>query len=381
MTEITANRLPVSVKVGKREYKDRIRYYIVHYYGRKPDGNADRWLEYLDLVGYANPKNQEQRAKNKQNQKFAQELADDYMAQVRANKYNRTSQKLKGLWLIEHMTKWAKDKYTKSSSRSIYESVAKHLTEYLNGRDIKLSQVDKRFCNDFWNYLQTAQTNMKGGLSDSSRKTYMKKFKYYLVQLVNEDLIPTSPASHIVVGKAISKQSEFIEKSQLETLEKTPIAFEVVKRYYLFASYSAITMAECKKLTFGDFKKADDGQWYAKVVREKTQKPARLIISDKAMSFIMPMGNSNEKVFPNLKDGANFNRYLKDWVASAGIEVHLTPHTAKNNYAAMFYRANKGNQIGTLMGLLQHKDVSTTQRYLAKLLDTEYETGNAVIDF
>ena len=64
MTEITANRLPVSVKVGKREYKDRIRYYIVHYYGRKPDGNADRWLEYLDLVGYANPKNQEQRAKN-----------------------------------------------------------------------------------------------------------------------------------------------------------------------------------------------------------------------------------------------------------------------------------------------------------------------------
>jgi hypothetical protein len=53
MTEITANRLPVSVKVGKRKYKGRIRYYIVHYYGIKPDGKADRWTEYLDLVGYA----------------------------------------------------------------------------------------------------------------------------------------------------------------------------------------------------------------------------------------------------------------------------------------------------------------------------------------
>ena len=131
MSDITSHKLPVSVKVGKRNYKGRIRYWISHYYGIKPDGNPDRWTEYFDLVGYADPKNQEQRAKNKKNLKFAQELADDYMAQVLANKYNRTSQILKGLWLIEHMTKWSKDKYSKDSSRSLYDSIAKHLKEYL----------------------------------------------------------------------------------------------------------------------------------------------------------------------------------------------------------------------------------------------------------
>jgi hypothetical protein len=180
MTEITSHKTPLSVKVGTRVYKDKIRYWVNHYYGIKPDGKPDRYFEYLDLVGYANPKNQEERARNKQNLKFAQELADDYMAQVRANKYNRTDQKLKGLWLIEHIIEWSEKTYSKDSSIGAYQSIVKHLRSYLNGRDIKLSQVDKNFCNNFWTHLQTTESTMKGTLGDASSKTYMKKFKYYL---------------------------------------------------------------------------------------------------------------------------------------------------------------------------------------------------------
>ena len=381
MIEIASHKIPVSVKVGKRNYKEGVRYFLIHYFGKKPDGKPDRQYQYLKLDGFAKPKNQVQRAKNKQNEKFAQELADDIMAQVRANKYNRRSEMLKGLWLLEHMNNWADEKYKKPNSRSVYDSLAKHLREFMEGRDIKLSQVDKRFCSDFWNYLQTAHTTYKGELSDGSRKSYMKKFIFYLKQLENQDIIPSSPAGHIKVGKAISKPKQFCEKSELEVLENTPTAYEVIKRYYLFSSYSAITVAECQALTFGDFEKADTGDWYARVVREKTSKPARLKLSDKAISFIEPMGAPSEKVFPKLKEGKNTNDYLKDWIKSAGIEKNITPHTAKNNFAVMFYRKNKGNHIGTLMGLLQHNDLSSTQRYLKGLLDTEYESGNADIDF
>lgn len=381
MTEITSHKTPISVKVGTRVYKDKIRYWVRHYYGIKPDGNPDRYFEYLDLVGYANPKNQEQRAKNKQNLKFAQQLADDYMAQVRANKYNRTDQKLRGLWLIEHITEWAEKTYSKGSSIGAYQSIVKHLRIYLNGRDIKLSQVDKNFCNGFWTHLQTAESTMKGTLDDASSKTYMKKFKYYLEQLVNADLFLQSPARHIKVGVGKSKGKDFINREQLEILENHPTKWEVVKRYYLFASYSAITLAECIKMKFGDFDQDDNGQWYANVVRQKSQKPARLRMSEKAMSFILPMGNPNDLVFPNLKAGSNLNQYLLEWVQDAGIDKHLTPHTAKNNFAVMFWRKNKGNHIGALMGLLQHENLDSTTRYLKKMLSTEYLSSNANIDF
>jgi integrase len=222
---------------------------------------------------------------------------------------------------------------------------------------------------------------MKGTLGDASSKTYMKKFKYYLEQLVNADLFLQSPARHIKVGAGKSKGKDFINREQLEILENHPTEWEVVKRYYLFASYSAITMAECIKMKFGDFDQDDNGQWYANVVRQKSQKPARLKMGDKAMSFILPMGNPNDRVFPNLKAGSNFNKYLLEWVEDAGIDKHLTPHTAKNNYAVMFWRKNQGKYIDELMAFLQHDNIESTIRYLKKMLSTEYSTSNANIDF
>jgi len=46
----------------------------------------------------------------------------------------------------------------------------------------------------------------------------------------------------------------------------------------------------------------------------------------------------------------------------------------------MYYRLNNGGNLGRLMKALQHKDLSTTQRYLAGLLGTE-TAGGGSIDF
>lgn len=375
MADFTSSKLPVSVKVNTRPYKDRLRYYLVHYFGVTPDGKFDRKTEYLKtLVGYANPKNEEQRRTNKKSLKFAEELASDYMAQVRARTYNRTDQKLKGLYLIDHMLQWATKTYDKKSSIGQFESISKHLRSYLNGKDILLSQVDKSFCNGFWEHLKTTEPTLKGKLSDSASKSYMKKFKFYLEQLVNDDFFPRSPARHIKVGKAKVIGKEFLSSKELKILEGHPTKWEIVKKYYLFASYSAITMAECLNLTFGDFYQDDKGVWYVRVVRVKTGKEARLELGSEAMDIISPMGNPDEKVFPNLKDGANFNKYLLEWVKSAGIDKHITPHTAKNNFAVKYYRENGGSNFDLfkLMKHLQHTDISSTQRYLSGLMGNEY---------
>ena len=62
------------------------------------------------------------------------------------------------------------------------------------------------------------------------------------------------------------------------------------------------------------------------------------------------------------------------------IKKNLSLHSAKNNFAVMYYRKNNGQYLGDLMNALQHKDLSTTQRYLAGLLGSEMGTGGS-IDF
>jgi len=137
-----------------------------------------------------------------------------------------------------------------------------------------------------------------------------------------------------------------------------------------------LNKAELKELKWGDFSQdKENDKWYVNIKRKKTQIPTRLYVNKKAMSFILPEGKSNEFIFKN-----NFYSYsdhqLKGLMLDAGIvKQPITFHTSKNNYAAMFYRKNEGRYLGDLMKALQHKNLSTTQRYLAGLLGNEMQSG------
>ena len=133
-------------------------------------------------------------------------------------------------------------------------------------------------------------------------------------------------------------------------------------------------------MTWDDFSKDyDSNQWYLRIKRVKTQQEAKLMINKVAMNFILPKRSDEELVFPHLKSGYS-NTQLKQWIAEVEINKNLSLHTAKNNFAVMYYRKNNGQYLGDLMNLLQHKDLSTTQRYLAGFLASEMGTGGS-IDF
>jgi site-specific recombinase XerD len=378
-------------KVGKRGF------YIRIYYGQKPLLNKvtgeTEWDEekgqvkttsykeeryFSDLTIHPTPRNDSQRLQNKNVRKIVEEEAEAIRVDIRTGKFKRNFSK-DSKYLMHYMTHWSTNmkNYSKSGLDS-YISVRRHFLAF-NKTDIPMEALDKRTCNGFWTYLQNVNT-VSGRLSEATYKNYFSAFKFYLYHLENEELIDKNPAKHIVVGTAKSKVKEFLEKEELKLLEKSECTWEVIKRYYLFGSYSAITLAECQIMKWADFSKDKEAnKWFVRVTRQKTKKEARLKVSDIAMSFILPERNNDELVFPHLKPGYS-NTQLKQWIASVGIQKNLTLHSAKNNFAVMYYRFNEGKYIGDLMKALQHKDISTTQRYLAGLLGSEMGTGGS-IDF
>ena len=372
-------------------------FYIRIYYGQKPlldkvtgetiwdkgKGKAkttsDKEERYFsDYETFPTPKNDSQRKHNERVRNIIEEQAEALRVNIRMGKFKRNFSK-DSKYLMDYMMYWAKN--IKNYEKSSYDgciSVKKHFLAY-NGTDIPIESLDKRTCNGFYTYLQNV-TTVKGKLSETSYKKYFKYFKYFLQQLENDELINRSPARHIKVGTSKSKVKEFLEKHELKILVDSECRWQVIKRYYLFASFSAITLAECQLMKWNDFSKDYDGdQWYLRIKRVKTQQEVRLMINKVAMNFILPKRSDEEFVFPHLKSGYS-NTQLKQWIAEVGIKKNLSLHTAKNNFAVMYYRKNNGQYLGDLMNALQHKDLSTTQRYLAGLLGSEMGTGGS-IDF
>ena len=115
----------------------------------------------------------------------------------------------------------------------------------------------------------------------------------------------------------------------------------------------------------------EDDRFYIKATRRKTSQPYRIPINKQAMKFLGKRPkDGNQKVFPSLKYSAQQNQIIQEWISTAGIDKKVTPHVARHSFSSMYYLITK--DIGALMMILNHKDISTTQRYLASLLGTDY---------
>ena len=67
------------------------------------------------------------------------------------------------------------------------------------------------------------------------------------------------------------------------------------------------------------------------------------------------------KVFP-IRSNQKFNSYLKAIAKAAGIDKHLTTHTARHTFATTVTLTN-GMPIETVSALLGHTSIRTTQIY------------------
>jgi len=370
------NRTPRSIK--KVYHKPSKSWVIRYYFGSEKivDENGTRYKvfqqdEYVDIGWIKEPKNAFERQQNKKAKQFLDCAIEDKRSELRHGKLKIVRKKDMKKNMLFDFKNYYSSKYNNENTIATHTSVESKLKKFTNSDYISWNSVDEAFCANFLNYLKTNESSVRGALSQNAINKYLSAFKVFLGDMKRQGKILHFPAENVKSSQVKPKIKTHLTKDEVQALIKTQIfAHSSLKPFFIFSCLTGQAHEECRKLVWNMIEEKD-GKYYIKHKRSKTGSEYRISIDSQAIKFIGERPtDGNQNVFPTLKYSASQNKVLNEWTKDAGIEKHITPHVGRHTFAAMFYLKTK--DVGRLMNLLDHKDLSTTQRYLASLFGASY---------
>lgn len=255
-----------------------------------------------------------------------------------------------------------KDGYQISKTISILRDYA--------GERMLMDQIDKTFCQNYLDYLQTEYRSNKGKrVTNFTLHTYYRVLNGALNAAVRAEIIKSNPFTKISNSDKIrlpeSKRS-YMTIDEVRALIDTPMENEAIKDAYLFSCFCGLRISDIIRLQWKDVF-VDGGQYRLSVSMQKTKEPIYLPLSSEALKWMPERGNKppEDKVF-DLPSPNTINILIKPWAKAAGISKRFTFHTARHTFATMMLTL--GADLYTTSKLLGHADVKMTQVY-AKIIN------------
>ena len=255
-----------------------------------------------------------------------------------------------------------KDGYQISKTISILRDYA--------GERMLMDQIDKTFCQNYLDYLQTEYRSNKGKrVTNFTLHTYYRVLNRALNAAVRAEIIKSNPFTKISNSDKIrlpeSKRS-YMTIDEVRALIDTPMENEAIKDAYLFSCFCGLRISDIIRLQWKDVF-VDGGQYRLSVSMQKTKEPIYLPLSSEALKWMPERGNKTpeDKVF-DLPSPNTINILIKPWAKAAGISKRFTFHTARHTFATMMLTL--GADLYTTSKLLGHADVKMTQVY-AKIIN------------
>lgn len=243
-----------------------------------------------------------------------------------------------------------------------------HLRGFLGTRFgiLRMKEIDTRLCRNFADYLKRVKTSTGKPLSPVSVHHYFGALKCVLTAAVKEEIIADNPVErmkkHEIPGRPVVTR-EYLDADEVVRLSVTACRNPEVKRAFLFSCFTGLRISDIRGLRWKDFKRVGDA-WYFSIVMQKTQEPIVNKMSEEAVKWLGPFdGKSGEQLVFSLPGMSCLEHIIAQWVRQAGIDKHVTFHTARHSYATMALMA--GADIYTISKLLGHKSIATTTVYAA----------------
>ena len=95
---------------------------------------------------------------------------------------------------------------------------------------------------------------------------------------------------------------------------------------------------------------------------QKTKEPIKIPLSSDALKVMGDRQGDDDYVITGLKYSGRANQIIETWGYKAGLKKTLTPHTARHTFAVRYLYQT--GDIFSLMKMMGHTDISTTQVYL-----------------
>jgi site-specific recombinase XerD len=236
---------------------------------------------------------------------------------------------------------------------------------------VRFSEVNENWIEKFIRYLRGQE------LHHNSVNVYTDTLKAALNLAVRERRIPRNPFGGIPVLPRKHTQRTFLTFAELQLLLITPCRHTEVRRAFLFACYTGLRLSDLRALTWSCVHA--DGLHFT---QRKTGDYNHIPLAHQARAILGTHPSlqgaqaESTRVFTLPGSDDTFNRYLKEWVAKAGISKCVTSHVARHTFATLLVSSNAN--LYTVQHLLGHRDIRVTQVY-ARLLHDQKERAIAAL--
>ena len=265
----------------------------------------------------------------------------------------------------------------KASNHDNWEAAYQYLEIFTIG-NLKFSELNEKFCNNFKEYLLTTKSikSSKTTLSQNSAVSYFNKFKAALKQAYKDNYLQINLNAKIDPIKQAETQRHFLTIEELNKLVETDCQTPLLKRAALFSSLTGLRFSDIQKLIWNEIEYIENNGYFIQFKQQKTKGVEMMPISEQAFSLLGERKAPTDKVFEGLTYSAYYNKHLYQWIGAAGITKDITFHCFRHTFATL--QLSSGTDIYTVSKMLGHRELKTTQIY-AKIIDkTKREAANKI---
>lgn len=376
--------MKISLK-RKKLSSGKISLYIEYYKGSIKDENGKethlREFEFLGKdIGYlTDPKDKAEEKKNKEILQLAENILAIRRSEFLQGKYGFIDRSKLSITLFEYFEELKEARSSYLSNYGTWKSVKRYINQYFHS-STTLEELTIGSINGFKTFLdKEALTKHGTPLKHGSKYSYFNRFRAVLKQAYEEGYITNHKLLKVKSFEEKDPKREYLTFEEVQALAKTECKYEVVKRAFLFSCLTGLRWSDIFKLKWDEVRdevRGDNVDHRIIFTQQKTDELEYMYISKQARELLGERKSSDSRVFVNLQYGSAMNTEILRWCMKAGITKHITFHCARHTAATLILEA--GADLYTVMKILGHKDIRTTQIY-AKIVDKKLkETANLI---
>jgi integrase len=257
----------------------------------------------------------------------------------------------------------------KASNHDNWVSAYKYLNTFSGGNNdnntvgnLKFADLNERIFNEFKDYLLTTKSNKssKTTLAQNSAVSYFNKLKATLKQAYKDGYLTTDLNARIECIKTQETIKQTLTIEELNTLVKAECKYLLLKNYVLFSALTGLAFMEMQNLNWGQVEVSESFGIRIKMIRQKTDKPYYINISEQAYSLMGERKDTADKVFEGINNRDRF-KFFPLWLAEAGIKKDMTFHDLRHTYGCL--QIDLGTDIYTLQSNMGHSTPRQSMKY------------------
>lgn len=326
-----------------------------------------RSYEFLKIYVYDKPRNFLEKEHNKETMSLGEAIRAQRILECQSRQHGFVSSVSGKVGFIDYFNQIVNKKSEVHGTYGNWFSTLKHLKAFCKGKDIQISKIDDLFLEDFKNYLLNEKiSNRRTKLSQNTALSYFNKVRTALKDAHRNKIITDNPITRVKSIKEEETNRQYLTFEELQLLVKTDCDYPILKDAFLFSTMTGLRFSDIKNLTWKNISHDSKNGWILKFTQQKTKGVENLPINEQAIKILGDKCNDEDKIFNDLSYSAYHNKKLHKWVEDAGIEKHITFHSARHSFATLQLTMN--TDIYTVSKLLGHKNLKTTEIY-AKVID------------